>query len=126
MTAPIESSAQAAPTPVGVRIASTLAIVVGVLTLLVALAVGLPQAAGEEPQLFTLLVGAVSGAGIALGGAMLWRRQRAGVLVIVTAWAGPIVGAPIVGALIVGEPAHGNLLITGALLLAAANWKQLR
>ena len=52
---------------------------------------------------------------------MLWRRQRAGVLVIVTAWA-----VPIVGALIVGEPAHGNLLITGALLLAAANWKQLR
>jgi len=111
----------AEPTPIGVRIAGTLAVIVGVLSLLVALAVGLPLASGDDPQFLPLVVGVIAGAGLSTGGILLWRRRRVGVLVVVLSWA-----VPIVSALIVGEPARGNILMTAALLLAAANWKQLR
>ena len=121
MTGAESTTPVAEATPIGVRIAGTLSVIVGVLSLVVALAVGLPLATGEDPQFLPLVVGLIAGAGLATGGVLLWRRRRVGVLVVVVSWS-----VPIVGALLVGEPARGNLLMTAALLLAAANWKQLK
>jgi hypothetical protein len=106
-------------TPIGVRIAGTLAGVVGVLTIAAAVAVGLPVLS-ETGSPLPLITGLLAGIGACVATALLWRRRRVGVLVLALSWA-----IPTFAALAVGESARGNLLLTAAFLLAAANWKKL-
>lgn len=124
MTAPTPQAAEhAAPvnTPIGVRIAATLSAIVGVVTALTSIAVGVPAATGSNPVILPLIIGVSAGIGCCIAAVMLWRRRRVGVLVLVLSFA-----VPMVAALAVGLPVSGNILITAALLLAAANWKHLR
>jgi hypothetical protein len=122
MTDATKSAADSVPdrAPIGVRIAGTLAGVVGVLTLLSAIAVGIPIL-DESGSALTLVVGSVAGLAALVAAGLIWRARKLGVLVLALAWA-----VPTAAAIIVGEAASGNLLLTASLLLSAANWKALR
>lgn len=122
-TSTSEATEHAAPisTPLGVRIAGTLAAIVGVVTTLISVAIGLPAASGVDATALPLLIGVSAGIGCCVAAVMLWRRRRVGVLMLVLS-----VAIPTAAALAAGLPATGNILITAALLLAAANWKHLR
>ena len=124
MSEPVVEMPQSEPsgaTPMGVRIAGTLSGLVGVLSMLVAAAVGIPALGGADGSILPLAVGLIAGAGACVAALLLWRRRRAGVLVLVLAFA-----VPTSAALALGAPVRGNIFITVALLLAAANWKHLR
>ena len=119
---PKESTIEATGTPAGIRIAGTLAGLVGVLTLLTTLAVEIPALNPYSPTWWLpLAVGVAAGAGACIAAALIWQGRRAGVLVLVLAWA-----VPTFATLAVGEQATGNIFLTASLLLAAANWKSLR
>lgn len=110
-----------APTaPAGVRIASTLCWIVGVLTILVALAVGIPTLSTRDGALY-LAVGLVSGAAVCAAAVLIRRQRRAGVLIMLLAWA-----LPTVVAVVNHQSARGSLLLFVALLFAGANWKHFR
>jgi len=106
--------------PTGVRIASTLCWIVGVFTILAALAIGIPAISSGDGLAF-IVVNVLAG-GIVCAAAIQIRRQRKmGVLLMVVAWA-----IPTVVALLQRLPVRGSLLLFLALLFAAANWKHFR
>ncbi len=106
--------------PAGVRIASTLCWIVGVLTILIALALGIPAISSGDGLTF-ISVNVLAG-GIVCAAAIQIRRQRKlGLLLMLVAWA-----IPTVFALLQGLPVRGSLLLFVALLFAGANWKHLR
>src|SRR5687767_12458589 len=108
------------PVPTGVRIASALCWVAGVLTILGALSIGIP-AIGDGDGIAFIAVNVLSG-GLVCAAAVFIRRQRKlGILLLVIAWA-----IPTVTALLQGLPVQGSLILFVALLLAAANWKHFR
>ena len=114
------STASSTQVPTGVRIASTLCWVVGIITILVAFAVGIPAISSGGGLLF-LAINVLAGA-IVCGAAVQIRRQRrVGVLLMLVAWA-----IPTVVALIQHQPVRGSLLLFVALLFAGANWKHFR
>jgi hypothetical protein len=106
--------------PAGVRIASTLCWVVGVLTVLVALAVGIPSLSWSRGPLY-LTVYLVAGGAECAAAVFIRRQRRVGVLIMLIAWA-----LPTLLALVNHEPVRGSLLLFIALLFGAANWKHLR
>ena len=114
-----QETSNRARVPSGIRIASTLCWIVGLLTLL--LAIGTPELAEPVGGIGPLLLNCAVGLTVC-GAAILIRRQRRlGVLVLVLAWA-----APPVAALANGQAPHGGpMLVIIALLLAGANWKHL-
>jgi hypothetical protein len=117
MTAPVPSTTSA---PTGVRIASTLCWVVGILTILAALAIGIPALSSGAGQLF-MAVNVAAGAIVCVAAVQIRRQRKVGVLLLVLAWA-----IPTVVALIQHLPVRGSLLLLVALLFAAANWKHFR
>jgi hypothetical protein len=120
MTTPAPSQPVPAQSPAGVRIASTLCWVVGVITILVALAVGVPAVGSGAGQVF-LAVNLLAGAAVCLAAVLIRRQRRSGVLVMVFAWA-----LPTVVALLNHQSARGSFLLFVALLFAGANWKHFR
>jgi len=106
--------------PDGVRIASTLSWIVGIVTILVALAIGIPALSSTGGFIY-LVVGLVAGAAVCVGAVLIRRQQRLGVLVILLAWA-----LPTVYSVLNHQSVRGSLLLFVALLLAAANWKHFR
>lgn len=114
------TSPDPAPAPTGVRIASTLCWIVGVLTIGVALAVGIPAMASAGGALY-LTVNLLAGATVCVAAVLIRRQRRLGVLLLVLAWA-----LPTVVALLNHEPARGSLFLFVALLFAGANWKHFR
>jgi len=119
MTQPPPSQPVAPPAqvPTGVRIASTLCWVVGVLTILVALAMGVPALWYGGGSLY-LGVNLIAGAAVCLAAVLIRRQRRLGVLVMLLAWA-----LPTVVAVLSHHTARGSLLLFVALLFAGANWK---
>jgi hypothetical protein len=109
-----------APAPSGVRIASTLCWIVGVVTILVTLAIGIPVIASGGGLMY-LSVGLVAGVAVCAGAVLIRKQQRLGVLVILLAWA-----LPTVYSVLNHQSVRGSLLLFVALLLAAANWKHFR
>jgi len=111
--------APSALVPTGVRIASTMCWVVGILTILIAVAIAIPDissGAGLPFLAANLLAGA-----IACAAAVLIRRQwKVGVLFMLLAW-----GMPAVVGFLEGREASGPFLLFLALLFAGANWKHL-
>jgi len=103
-----------------VRIASTLCWVVGILTILVTLAVGIPAISTRGGALF-LAVNLVAGGAVCLAAILIRRQRRLGVLVMLLAWA-----LPTIVAVLNHLPARGSLFLLVALLLAGANWKYFR
>jgi hypothetical protein len=112
--------------PVGVRVASTLCWIVGALTMLVALVVGilaLSRPASVVPPLTYLLAGAA----VCVGAHLVRRQRRLGALLVVAAWAIVLVWVtPALSDLLSDRaaPAGWGLLFV-AVLLVSANWKQL-
>ena len=120
---PSSESASGSPSvtpPVGVRIASTLCWVAGVITILVVLAVGIPSLATSQGVLY-LAVGLGSGGAVCAAAVFIRRQRRVGVLIMLLAWA-----LPVVVALINHQSPNGSLFLLVALLFAAANWKHFR
>jgi hypothetical protein len=109
------------PLPAGIRIASTLCWIVGILTILGAFAIGIPGASGFNSSLVPLVINVIAGIGVCAAAYLVRQRRRLGVLVVVFAWA-----LPTAVAVLSHQPARGSILLFGALLLLAANWKYLR
>jgi len=122
MTSPAPSQPASPPTqaPTGVRIASTLCWVVGVLTILAALAIGIPAISSGAGLLF-IAVNVLAGAIVCVAAVQIRRQRKIGVLLMLVAWA-----IPTVVALVQHLPVRGSLLLFVALLFAGANWKHLR
>ena len=121
--APSQPANQSAPStqiPAGVRIASTLCWVVGILTILAALALGIPAMASGAGLMFIVVNG---GAGllVCVAAVQIRRQRKLGVLLMLLAWA-----IPTVVALVLHLSVSGSLLLFVALLFAGANWKHFR
>lgn len=120
---PVQPSNQSSRTtlaPTGVRIASTLCWIVGVFTILVALAIGIPAISSGDGLAF-IAVNVLAGGIVCAAAVQIRRQRRIGVLLMVIAWA-----IPTVVALSQGLPVRGSLFLFVAFLFAAANWKHLR
>jgi hypothetical protein len=125
MTTPGSSQPATPPTssaaiPAGVRISSTLCWVVGVVTILVALAIGIPAISSGAGLLFIAING-LAGAIVCLAAVQIRRQRKLGVFLMLIAWA-----IPTVVALVQHLPVSGSFLLFVALLLAGANWKHFR
>lgn len=125
MTTPSPSHAANLPThsaqaPTGVRIASTLCWVVGIVTILVALAIGIPALSSGAGLLF-LLLNVLAGVIVCVAAVQIRRQRKVGVLLMLLAWA-----IPTVVALVRHLAVPGSLFLFVALLFAGANWKHLR
>jgi hypothetical protein len=124
MTTPVPP--QSAPSgtspqiPTGIRIASTLCWIVGVLTILVSLAVGIPAISSGAGLLF-IAVNGFAGALVCAAAIQIRRQRKVGVFLMLIAWA-----IPTVVALMQGLSPTGSLLLFVALLFAGANWKHFR
>jgi hypothetical protein len=114
---PVESRPSPPQVPTGVRVASTLCWVVGVLTILAAFAVGIPALSAGGGGLY-LGVSLAAGLGVCVAAVLIRRQLRLGVLIMVLAWA-----LPTAVALLNHQSARGSLLLFVALLFAGANWK---
>lgn len=117
---PAEIDVSPVQAPAGVRIASTLCWVVGVLTILITLAVAIPTISSSGTPLF-LAVNLLAGVAVCVAAFLIRRQRRLGVLVMVLAWA-----LPTLVSVLNHQPARGSLLLFVALLLAGANWKHFR
>ena len=117
---PSAPGAASPPIPLGVRVASTLCWIVGALTILVNLAVGIPAISAGGSVLF-VAVNLVAGAAVCLAAVLIRRQRRLGVLVMLLGWA-----LPTVALLLRHQSARGSLLLFLALVFAGANWKHLR
>jgi len=117
---PVTDDSSPAAAPAGVRIASTLCWVVGVLTILVTLAVGIPILSTGAGLQF-VAVNLVAGVAVCVAAILIRRQRRLGVLIMLLAWA-----LPTVVAVLGHQPVRGSLFLLVALLFAAANWKHFR
>jgi hypothetical protein len=115
-----DATATPTPTPAGVRIASTLCWIVGVVTILVALATGIPALPASSAVLY-LAVNLVAGGAVCVAAVLIRRQRRVGVLVMILAWALPT----LVVVLTHGSP-QGSFLLFVALLFVGANWKHFK
>ena len=124
MTTPASSQPSApgasAQVPTGVRVASTLCWIVGILTILVNLAVGIPAISAGR-SLLLVVVNLVAGVLVCVAAVLIRRQQRLGVLVMLLGWA-----LPTVALVLSHQSARGSLLLFAALVFAGANWKHFR
>ena len=107
--------------PPGIRIASTLCWVVGVLTLLTGVAVGIPLAVSGGPA-WPLIINVLAGALIIVGAVFVRKQRRLGALFVAIAWALPTAATMLAGQ----TPRGGPLLLIIALLLVLANWRHFK
>ena len=117
---PTAPGAASAPAPIGVRVASTLCWIVGVLTILVNAAVGIPVISAGG-NVFFVAVNLVAGGAVCLAALLIRRQRRLGVLVMLLAWA-----LPTLVLVLNHESARGSFLLFVALVFAGANWKHFR
>ncbi|HKA59722.1 MAG TPA: hypothetical protein VKD28_13970 [Gemmatimonadales bacterium] len=117
---PPASPPSAAEIPSGIRAASTVCWIVGIITILVALALGIPAIATGDGLLF-IAVNGLAGLVVCLAAVQIRRQRKIGVLLMVVAWA-----IPTIVALVQHLPVRGSLLLFLALVLTGANWKHFR
>jgi hypothetical protein len=120
MTATTPAAVPLAPT--GIRIASTLCYVAGILTLLVVAAVGIPALSQPEPPLLFLGANLVGGVLACVAGFIVRRQLRTGGLLVVLAWAFPA----LVSFLTKAGIRSGGLFLLVAMLFTLLNWKHLK
>src|SRR6185503_8122845 len=95
MTTPTQSQPTGPTTPAipaGVRIASTLCWIVGVLTILVGVAIGIPAISSGAGLLFIAVNGG-AGVIVCIAAVQIRRQRKLGVLLMLVAWAIPTVVA---------------------------------
>ena len=123
MTENIDSGVVPTPTaalvPTGVRIASTLCWLVGILTILMAIAVGIPAATGSEATVAPMIVSIATGIVVCVAGHLVRQRRKVGALLVVAAWALPAVVSLVGG----GGAEPGNVLLFAAMIALFLNWK---
>jgi len=121
-TTPSQSDASPSPAlaPAGIRIASTICWVVGMLTMLVTIAIGIPTLAVPGARLF-FVVNIVAGAAVCGAAVLIRRQRRLGVLIMVLAWA-----VPTLVTVLNHQTPRGSLLLLVGLLFVGANWKHFR
>lgn len=119
---PSPEVASPAMAPRGVRIASTLCWIVGIVTILMALAMGIPALSESGGSVLWLVISCAVGGAVCVAAILIRRQRQAGVLILVLAWA-----TPYAIALAERQTPHGGpILVIVALVLAASNWKHLR
>jgi hypothetical protein len=125
MTAPSQTeptpTPDRAPVPVGIRVASTLCWIVGVVTILVAVAVGIPALTSGGSLLFVAIT-LLAGVAVCFAAVLARRQRRLSALLVVLAWATPTV----VQLASHQTPRGGSFLLFVAMLFLLANWKHLR
>ena len=118
-------SAPAAPAPLapaGIRIPSTLCWLVGITTIGITIAIGIPEFGhSREATTFVILNGA-AGVMVCLAGYLVRQRRRVGILLVFLAWAAPSIESVASG----GGAQAGNLLLLVALVALLMNRKHLR
>jgi hypothetical protein len=117
----VPASGTGAPAPTGIRVASTLCWLVGLLTLGVAIAVYLPPVNHTSEGLAAFLVMVIAGATVCVAGFLVRRRKKLGAYLVVGAWA-----LPLIWDLAIGAPARPNFLLFAAMVTLLANWKHLQ
>jgi hypothetical protein len=115
-------TAGAAPLPTGVRVASTLCWLVGILSILMTIAVGIPAMSGPDGAVVPMVVNLTAGAAVCAAGYLVRQRRKVGALLVVAAWALPTVVSLVGG----GGAKPGNFLLFAAMIGLALNWKHLR
>jgi peptidoglycan/LPS O-acetylase OafA/YrhL len=118
MTAPPSITAPQT-NPTGIRIASTLCWVVGLITVVFAFAL---YAAPDDTTsgLVGLLVRLAAGVLVCAAGFLVRRRRKLGAYLVLAAWA-----LPLVWALATHVPARGNFFLLVALVALLVNWQHL-
>jgi hypothetical protein len=105
--------------PRGVRIASTLCWVVGILSILAAVAVGIPQI--DSVGVLPMVVNVIAASGVCAAGYLVRKQRKTGAYLIVAAWALPTAISLLDG----GGAKPGNVLLFVALVGLVPNWKHL-
>ena len=114
---PVTSSAPSFP----LRVAATLSMIVGVLSVGGALAVSLPALNGSATSGLALIVNMSAALLMCAAAVLIWKRRRFGVFAIGVAWA-----LPNVLSLILGQSLRPpSLLMLLAILTVASNWREL-
>src|SRR5258708_24692557 len=107
--------------PMGIRIASILCWVVGIFSLVVGLATGVPAAVRDGGRLVLLTINLLTGIGVCVAGYLIWRQRRLGALIIVLAWVLPAVMSFLAGTTVRAGPP----LLLLAMLFSLAHSKNL-
>jgi len=110
------------PVPTGIRVASTLCWLVGILTILVVAAVAIPPVARSPQATGFFAVDIAAGVMVCVAGYLVRQRRKVGALLVVLAWALPTV----LGFALGGGPRSGNFLLFVAMIVLLLNWKHLR
>ena len=126
MTEPSDASTSPAvvpaPIPTGIRVASTICWLVGVLTIGIAFAIGIPAAQGPDGSFAPFAINVLAGLAVCAAGYLVRQQRKVGALLVVLAWATPA----LIG-LATGTGARGgSFLLFAAMLALFANWKHLR
>jgi len=123
VTTPPPTVPNAAPSPevpLGVRVASTIAWVVGILWILTSIAVGIPAIpSGVGVPFIAVNVGAALI--VCIAAIQIRRQRKLGVVLMLLAWV-----IPTILAVVQHRSVRGSLLLFLALLFAGANWKHFR
>jgi hypothetical protein len=111
------------PLPLGLRVAATLCAVVSVVSVLGALALGVPALEiGGAAAALSLAVNLAASFAVGAAAVLAWRRRRASVVLVGLAWLLPIATSLLLGT---GLRLGGYLLLLATLTLAV-HWNQMR
>src|SRR5205809_6803101 len=98
--------------PTGIRVASTLSWIVGVLTILLALVIGIPTLSTPGGSVLPLAINLVAGIAVCTGAVLVRQQRRLGAVLVVLAWAAPAAFA----VLNHQTPRGGSFLLFAAML----------
>ena len=122
MTMPSDQSSAERVAHFPLRVASTLCAIVGLVTVLGALVIGIPALKSETPTSLPLVAGLLSGAAVVAAALLVLRGRRLGGILIVAASIAPT----LLSLLIENRFRAPPLLLILALITVLANWNQLR
>ena len=108
--------------PFPLRVAATLAGVVGVVTTFAAVAGGLAVPPAPSDSAVTMTVGILAGLTLCVGAVLVFARRRLGAFIVVAACVLPTV----VGVFTTGQLQPPALLLVLATITVLANWRLLR
>ena len=107
--------------PMPLRVAATLCLVIGLLSLVAAIAVSVPLARSPDGSWLPLALNVLPAVLVLIAAGFIWRRRKLGVLLLVLGWAVPT-GFALLGG---GVPRGPSILLVVVLLTLASNWKLL-
>lgn len=117
-----QSPATIEPAPLPLRVSAVLAAVVGVVTILGAIAMGAAREAGDTAPLINATIGVLSGSGLLVAAYLVLRRRRLGAWMVIAVFILPTLAGMLLRGTWHGPP----LLLILATLTLLANWPLLR